>query len=63
MKTIHTTYLGLTRYQAVWDLQKKLFDLRVAGGIDDILLLNEHQPVYTLGKSSDDNHLRKKLQT
>lgn len=57
MKTLQTTYLGLTRYQTVWDLQKKLFDLRVAGEIDDILLLNEHHPVYTLGKSSDDNHL------
>jgi len=57
MQTLHTTYLGLTRYQAAWDLQKKLFDLRVAGEIGDILLLNEHAPVYTLGKSGDDNHL------
>jgi lipoyl(octanoyl) transferase len=34
-----------------------LFDLRVADKIPDVLLLTEHEHVYTLGKSSDDNHL------
>ena len=31
--------------------------LRHANAIQDILLLTEHEHVYTLGKSTDDNHL------
>ena len=49
--------LGLTDYESIWALQRRLFDLRVAGKGTDFLLLNEHSHVYTLGKSSDDNHL------
>ncbi len=47
----------MTRYASIWDLQKNVFDLRVHKHIPDILLLNEHHHVYTLGKSSDANHL------
>jgi lipoyl(octanoyl) transferase len=54
---IYSTYLSRTEYQAAWDLQRILFDLRVADKIPDVLLLTEHEHVYTLGKSSDDNHL------
>lgn len=49
--------LGLSGYKFSWDLQKKIFNLRVAGKISDTLLLNEHNHVYTLGKNSNDNHL------
>ncbi|MBI1804074.1 MAG: lipoyl(octanoyl) transferase LipB [Ignavibacteria bacterium] len=56
-KRIVVLDLGLTEYKSTWDLQRRLFELRVAGRIPDILLLNEHQHVYTFGKSSDDNHL------
>lgn len=49
--------LGLTDYESTWKLQRRLFDLRVAGKGTDVLLLNEHNHVYTLGKGSDDNHL------
>ncbi len=38
-------------------LQKKMWAFRQSGAIGDILLFTEHEPVYTLGKSSDDNHL------
>lgn len=48
---------GLTDYKPVWDLQRRLFDLRIEGKISDVLLLTEHNHVYTLGKSSDSNHL------
>src|ERR1041385_8423493 len=57
MFEIKLVNLGLTDYKSVWDLQRKLFDLRVSGKIADVLLLNEHNHVYTLGKSSDPNHL------
>ena len=49
--------LGRTRYAETWDLQHRLFDLRLHGLIDDVLLLTEHEHVYTLGKGGDSNHL------
>lgn len=49
--------MGLTRYQSAWDLQKILFSARLIGQIDDVLVLNEHYPVYTIGKSGDADHL------
>jgi lipoate-protein ligase B len=57
MKRLHIINLGSTRYKSAWELQQKYFDLRLAGKISDVLLLTEHEHVYTLGKSSDDNHL------
>ena len=57
MKKINVIWLGTTSYNPTWDLQRKILDLRVAGKLDDVLLLNEHHHVYTLGKSSDENHL------
>jgi lipoyl(octanoyl) transferase len=49
--------IGRTRYKDAWKLQQELWTLRHAGAIQDILLLTEHEHVYTLGKSTDDNHL------
>ena len=49
--------LGRTRYAETWELQRRLFDLRVQGLIDDTLLFTEHEHVYTLGKGGDSNHL------
>src|SRR5258708_5149057 len=49
--------LGLSDYKSTWDLQRTIFDLRTSGKISDVLLLNEHRHVYTLGKSGDENHL------
>ncbi len=49
--------LGRTRYAETWDLQRRLFDLRHRGLIDDVLLFTEHEHVYTLGKGGDSNHL------
>ncbi len=49
--------LGRTRYSDAWKLQQKIWMLRASGSIQDILLLTEHEHVYTLGKSTDDNHL------
>ena len=44
--------LGTVDYLAAWDLQRELFDARVAGGRDTLLLL-EHEPVYTAGKRTE----------
>ena len=49
--------LGRTRYADAWKLQQEVWTLRHAKGIQDILLFTEHEHVYTLGKSTDDNHL------
>lgn len=51
------TDIGRTRYADAWELQRTLFDLRHYGLIGDVLLLTEHEKVYTLGKGADANHL------
>lgn len=50
-------YLGRQPYRPVWELQRRLHAWRVAGEIPDVVLLLEHQPVYTLGKHADERHL------
>ena len=57
LKKITIKDLGLASYQAVWDLQKKMQQERIEGEIEDTLILVEHDPVYTLGKNADENHL------
>jgi len=57
MKNVQVVNLGLTDYRSTWDLQKRIFDLRIARKISDVLLLNEHHHVYTIGKNGSDNHL------
>ena len=54
---VNTMNLGKRSYGEVWNLQKKMQIKRMAGEIDDLLILVEHDPVYTLGKSADANHL------
>ena len=49
--------LGRTRYGEAWELQRRVFDRCVRGAADDTLLLTEHEPVYTIGKGGDQNHL------
>ena len=49
--------LGLCAYDEVWNLQKEIQAQRIAGSSEDTLLLVEHEPVYTLGKNADKNHL------
>jgi lipoyl(octanoyl) transferase len=57
MKKLQFVNFGLTAYQPMWELQQNIFNLRVDNKISDVLLLTEHQHVYTLGKSSDEAHL------
>jgi lipoate-protein ligase B len=49
--------LGRTEYRECWDLQRRLARARAEGGVPDILLLTEHDHVYTIGRSGDDRHL------
>ena len=56
-KTVNVTDLGRTAYGSCWDLQRQLFELRTAGFAPDTLLLTEHDHVFTIGKSGDENHL------
>ncbi|MFH1851477.1 MAG: lipoyl(octanoyl) transferase LipB [Candidatus Neomarinimicrobiota bacterium] len=50
--------LGFRSYQETWDLQKQLQARRIAGEIDDTLILVEHEPVYTIGRNADRSNLR-----
>jgi lipoate-protein ligase B len=49
--------LGRTRYTACWELQQRLWALRVAEGCDDLLLFTEHDHVYTIGTTGNEDHL------
>jgi lipoyl(octanoyl) transferase len=43
--------LGLLNYEEAWAFQKQVWELRVQERIPDTLILVEHPPVITLGKS------------
>ena len=49
--------LGRKSYEEVWILQKKMQLKRINGDVGDVLILVEHNPVYTLGKNANPNHL------
>ena len=49
--------LGLTPYKEAWELQKRIWQLRVEEKIPDTLILVEHPPVITLGKSGKADNL------
>ena len=51
--------LGLMDYQTAWDYQRSLVAARVADPmLEDVLLLLEHLPVYTLGTGSTQDFLK-----
>ena len=49
--------LGSKNYKSVLSLQKGLQKQRIAGKAEDTLFLVEHEPVYTLGKNANKNHV------
>ena len=57
MNIIDILDLGLSPFKEVWDLQKELVKKRQNGQIKDTLILAEHEPVYTLGKNANENHI------
>jgi len=58
-KSLNVIRLGRKAYEEVWDSQKRIVDERLLGIVPDTLILVEHDPVYTLGKNSNENHLLK----
>jgi len=51
-------WLGRVDYDEAWDLQRAIWEGRVAGRIrDDYLLLLEHDHVYTVGRNGDGSNL------
>lgn len=50
-------WLGRRPYCTVWALQQRLAALRRAGQIPDTLLLLEHPPTVTLGRSASAHHV------
>jgi len=48
---------GLVPFEEAWALQRALVAARQAGGIPDVLLLLQHPPVVTIGRSGERGHL------
>jgi lipoyl(octanoyl) transferase len=44
---------GLVAYEDAWQQQRELHDARVAGTVEDTVLLLEHPPVFTAGKRTE----------
>lgn len=58
MSNLLVVDLGLLPYKEALTLQRDVARARIAGAIDDdLLLLVEHPPVITLGRSSKDAHM------
>lgn len=55
---LYTLDLGLVPYDTAWELQKRAASARISGELDqDLLILVEHPPVVTLGRSTKPGHL------
>ncbi len=54
---ITITDLGQMDYQSAWDYQRETHEKVLNGKAPDTLIFVEHEPVYTLGKNADNNHL------
>lgn len=49
--------LDIEPYRKIWDFQHQLHSLRLQNKIDDVLILLEHNHVFTLGKVAKREHL------
>lgn len=56
-RILHVHHAGRVAYGEMLETQVRLRDARLAGDIPDTLLLLEHEPVITLGRSAKDEHL------
>ncbi|HEX9006425.1 MAG TPA: lipoyl(octanoyl) transferase LipB [Bacteroidota bacterium] len=54
---LQVAWLGRTEYRRCWALQQRLCELRRAGSVPDTLLLTEHDPVFTIGRTGDPRHV------
>jgi len=55
--TVRVLWLGRRQYEPIHALQRALVDARVSGRVLDTVLLVEHEPVITLGRSSHPEHI------
>lgn len=55
--TVLYTDLGRVRYGPALALQHRLHALRRAGGVGDVVLLLEHEPVITIGRGGHRGHI------
>ncbi len=55
---IETEWLGRMDYAVALELQEKLVAQRLEGEVADRILLLEHEPVYTIGRTRDQSSLR-----
>lgn len=51
-------WLGTVPYQEAWTLQQQLAAARARDEVDDLVLLLEHPPVFTMGRNGHPRHLR-----
>ena len=56
-RTVLSVELGRTRYGECLQVQRRALDLRSRGRIPDVLLMTEHDHVYTLGAGGEADHL------
>lgn len=59
MRTLDVWLAGRVPYRAALEWQRTLAEQRIAGRRDDLLLLLEHEPVVTLGRSAEAANLRR----
>lgn len=57
MKNVHIIDCGITSYNTAWELQQKLFDRVTEHRHLNYLILTQHFPVITIGKSGTRRHL------
>ncbi len=50
-------WLGRVPYRDAWELQRVLAGARARGDINDVVLLVEHPPVYTMGRNGSPDHV------
>lgn len=56
-KRLFRVDLGLTDYARVWELQKRLVELRRQSRVPDMLLITQHEPVITMGRATNRGNL------
>jgi lipoyl(octanoyl) transferase len=54
---INYYFLGRQQFTPIWELQETIHQKRIHNEINDVVLLLEHEHVYTFGKNADQNHL------
>ena len=57
MKTLEIIESGVTDYHDIWEFQKKIFHQVVENRSQNYLILTEHNPVITIGKSGNFKNL------